>query len=86
MKDYTNKKIKADYTTGVYKPNLSAWRTEIVSAILQQVSPKSYLVTDVTSITGHGGSKRQDFYTNPIEKREKGKIKRHSSLFNITAL
>ena len=73
--------ITITYNTAVYTP--AGWRSEVVTAIAKQLTPKRAEVVEVTDIGGNGktgwasrtGAARQKYSVGGVAQREIGKIK-----------
>ena len=73
--------ITITYNTAVHTP--AGWRSETVTAIAKQLSPKRAQVVEVTDIGGNGktgyasrtGAARQNYSVGGVAQREIGKIK-----------
>ena len=73
--------ITITYNTAVYTP--AGWRSETVTAIAKQLTPKRAEVVEVTDIGGNGktgwasrtGAARQKYSVGGVAQREIGKIK-----------
>jgi len=74
-------KISAVYYTSVYKSNVSGWRSEKVTAILEVISPGMAIVRSATMEPG--GSKRQHYNVAKAEADEIGKKKIISKLDKV---
>jgi hypothetical protein len=69
------------YSTAVYTP--AGWRSEVVTAQAEAISPKRLRVVAVMDIGGNGstgyasrtGAKRQQYSVGGIAKREVGAVK-----------
>lgn len=72
----------AHYYTSVYKPRIDGWREERVDVIVEAISAKRVRVLDCEGGKYHG-SKRQQYNPDGIAKREIGKIKLASSLYDV---
>jgi hypothetical protein len=76
------------YTTGVLTP--AGWRSEIVTAIVEQISDKRAKVVEVLDIGGNGksgyasrtGANRQRYSVGYVAESQIGKIKIISRLQN----
>ena len=74
-------KIRATYWIGVYKPNIGGFRTEMVSAELEVISPGRAKV--VKAELDPANSNRQWFNTSYAASKEIGAIKIISRLSNV---
>jgi 5-bromo-4-chloroindolyl phosphate hydrolysis protein len=78
--------MNANYTTSVFTP--AGWRSVTITAILQQITAKTFEVIKVVEIDGiaptgytsRTGAKRQTYNAAGIAQREIGLKKRLSSL------
>ena len=69
------------YSTAVYTP--AGWRSEVVTAQAEAISPKRLRVVAVMDIGGNGstgyasrtGAKRQQYHVGGVAKREVGAVK-----------
>jgi len=69
------------YSTSVFTP--AGWRSEVVTAQAEAISPKRLRVVAVLDIGGNGstgygsrtGAKRQQYHVGGVAKREVGAIK-----------
>ena len=77
-------KIKATYWTGVYKPNIREFRSEMVSAELEVISPGRAKV--IWANLDPAFSNRQKFNVSNAAAKEHGKIKIISKLDNIEVI
>lgn len=77
--------ITISYTTSVFTP--AGWRTEVVQAQAEQISPKRCRIVSVLDIGGSGnsgygsrtGAKRQSYHVGGVARREQGKVKNLSA-------
>ena len=74
-------KIRADYWIGVYKPNIGGFRTEMVSAELEVISPGRAKV--VKAELDPAFSNRQWFNVSGVANKQIGAVKFISRLQNI---
>ena len=77
-------KIRATYWIGVYKPNISGFRSEMVSAELEVISPGRAKVVKAELDPAH--SNRQRFNVAYTEEKEIGAIKYISRLGNVEVI
>lgn len=75
-------RYSAHYYTSVYKVNLGGWREERVDVIVEAISAKRVKVLDCEG-GKYRGSKRQQYNPDGIARREIGKIKLASSLYDV---
>ena len=74
-------KIRATYWIGVYKPNIGGFRTEMVSAELEVISPGRAKVVKAELDPAH--SNRQWFNASSTAHKEIGAVKIISRLSNV---
>ena len=77
-------KIKATYWTGVYKPNIGGFRSEMVSAELEVISPGRAKV--IWANLDPASSNRQRFSVSNAAAKEIGKVKIISKLGNVEVI
>ena len=77
-------KIRATYWIGVYKPNIGGFRSEMVSAELEVISPGRAKVVKAELDPAH--SKRQWFNASSTASKEIGAIKVISKLGNVEVI
>ena len=77
-------KIKATYWTGVYKPNIGGFRSEMVSAELEVISPGRAKV--IWANLDPASSNRQRFGVSNAAAKEIGKVKIISKLGNVEVI
>jgi hypothetical protein len=73
--------MQIKYNTAVFTP--AGWRSEVVTAQAEAISPKRLRVTQVLDIGGNGstgdasrtGAKRQAYSVGGVAKREIGAVK-----------
>ena len=84
MKYTVGQKIRATYWIGVYKPNIGGFRTEMVSAELEVISPGRAKVVKAELDPAH--SNRQWFNASNTARKEIGVIKIISKLGNVEVI
>ena len=84
MKYTVGQKIKATYWTGVYKPNIGAWRSERVFVELEVISPGRARV--IWANLDPAFSNRQKFNVSNAAAKEKGKVKIISKLDSVEVI
>ena len=84
MKYTVGQKIRATYWIGVYKPNIGGFRSEMVSAELEVISPGRAKVVKAELDPAH--SNRQRFNVGYTEEKEIGAIKNISRLGNVEVI
>ena len=84
MKYTVGQKIKATYWTGVYKPNISGFRSEMVSAELEVISPGRAKV--IWANLDPAFSNRQKFNVSAAARKEIGTVKIISKLGNVEVI
>ena len=77
-------KIRATYWIGVYKPSIGGFRSEMVSAELEVISPGRAKVVKAELDPAH--SKRQWFNASSTASKEIGAIKVISKLGNVEVI
>ena len=77
-------KIRAVYWVGVYKPNIGGFRTEMVSAELEVISPGRARV--IQAYLEPAYSKRQWFSASYAASKQIGAIKYISRLGNVEVI
>ena len=77
-------KIRATYWIGVYKPNIGGFRTEMVSAELEVISPGRAKVVKAELDPAH--SNRQWFNASSTAHKEIGAVKIISRLGNVEVM
>ena len=77
-------KIRATYWVGVYKPNIGGFRSEMVSAELEVISPGRAKVIRAQLNPAH--SNRQWFNASSTANTEIGAIKNISKLGNVEVI
>ena len=77
-------KIRAVYWIGVYKPNIGGFRSEMVRAELEVISPGRARVIQANLNPAH--SNRQRFNASYAASKEIGAIKNISSLGNVKVI
>ena len=77
-------KIRAVYWVGVYKPNIGGFRTEMVSAELEIISPGRAKV--VKAELDPAFSNRQRFNTSYAASKQIGSVKFISKLSNVEVI
>lgn len=77
-------KIRATYWIGVYKPNIGGFRSEMVSAELEVISPGRAKVVKAELDPAH--SNRQRFNTSYVANKEIGAVKFISKLGNVEVM
>lgn len=77
-------KIRATYWIGVYKPNIGGFRSEMVSAELEVISPGRAKVVKAELDPAH--SNRQRFNVAYTAEKEIGAIKNISRLGNVEVI
>ena len=77
-------KIRATYWIGVYKPNIGGFRSEMVSAELEVISPGRAKVVKASLDPAH--SNRQWFNASNTASKEIGAVKLISRLGNVEAI
>ena len=77
-------KIRATYWIGVYKPNIGGFRTEMVSAELEVISPGRAKV--VKAELDPAFSNRQRFNTAHVANNQIGAVKYISRLSNVEGI
>lgn len=77
-------KIRATYWIGVYKPNIGGFRTEMVNAELEVISPGRAKV--VKAELDPANSNRQWFNASGVENKEIGAVKYISRLRNVEVM
>ena len=83
--NYTvGQKIKATYWTGVYKPNIGAWRSERVFAELEVISPGRAKV--IWANLDPASSNRQKFNVSAAARKEIGTVKIISKLDSVEVI
>ena len=83
--NYTvGQKIRATYWTGVYKPNIGAWRSERVFAELEVISPGRAKV--VKAELDPAFSNRQRFSVSYVASKQIGTVKFISKLGNVEVI
>ena len=73
--------MKIRYSTSVYTP--AGWRSETITAHVEEISPKRLRVVSVIDIGGNGssgyasrtGAKRQQYHVGGVAAREIGAVK-----------
>ena len=84
MSHTVGQKIKATYWTGVYKPNIGAWRSERVFAELEVISPGRAKV--IWANLEPAMSNRQKFNVSSTAAKERGKVKIISKLDSVEVI
>lgn len=84
MKYTVGQKIKATYWTGVYKPNIGGFRSEMVSAELEVISPGMAKV--IWANLDPAFSNRQKFNVSAAARKEIGAVKIISKLDNVEVI
>ena len=82
--------ITITYNTAVYTP--AGWRSEVVTAIAKQLTPKRVRVVEVTDVGNNGtkgwasrtGANRQTYSVGGVAQREIGKIKILSACTSVS--
>lgn len=83
--NYTvGQKIRATYWIGVYKPNIGGFRSEMVSAELEVISPGRAKVVKAELDPSH--SNRQWFNASYAASKEIGAVKIISRLGNVEVM
>ena len=83
--NYTvGQRIKATYWTGVYKPNIGAWRSERVFAELEVISPGRAKV--ICANLEPAMSNRQKFNVSAAARKEIGTVKIISKLDSVEVI
>ena len=77
-------KIRAVYWVGVYKPNIGGFRTEMVRAELEVISPGRARVIQANLEPAH--SNRQRFSTSYVASKQIGAVKYISKLGNVEVI
>ena len=77
-------RIRATYWVGVYKPNIGGFRTEMVSAELEVISPGRAKV--VKAELNPAFSNRQRFSVSGAASKEQGKVKIISKLDSVEVI
>ena len=77
-------KIRAVYWIGVYKPNIGGFRSEMVSAELEVISPGRAKVVKASLDPAH--SNRQWFNASSIASKEIGAVKLISKLGSVEVM
>lgn len=77
-------KIRATYWIGVYKPNIGGFRTEMVNAELEVISPGRAKVVKAELDPAH--SNRQRFNASYVANKEIGAVKFISKLGNVEVI
>ena len=77
-------KIRADYWTSVYKPQIGEWRSERVFAELEVISPGRAKV--IWANLEPAISNRQRFNVSSAASKEHGKVKIISKLDNVEVI
>ena len=77
-------KIRATYWIGVYKPNIGGFRSEMVSAELEVISPGRAKVVKAELDPAH--SNRQWFNASNTASKELGAVKFISKLGNVEVI
>ena len=77
-------KIRATYWIGVYKPNIGGFRTEMVSAELEVISPGRAKVVKAELDPAH--SNRQWFNASNTANNQIGAVKLISKLGNVEVI
>ena len=77
-------KIRAVYWIGVYKPNIGGFRTEMVRAVLEVISPGRASVIQANLEPAH--SNRQRFNASYAASKQVGAVKFISKLGNTEAI
>ena len=77
-------KIRATYWIGVYKPNIGGFRSEMVSAELEVISPGKAKVVKAELDPAH--SNRQWFNSSNVAHEEIGNVKIISRLGNVEVI
>lgn len=81
MKYTVGQKIKATYWTSIYKPNIGGFRSEMVFAELEVISPGRAKV--IWANLDPAFSNRQRFNVSSAARKEIGAIKIISKLDNV---
>ena len=84
MNFIVGQKIRAVYWVGVYKPNIGGFRTEMVSAELEVISPERAKV--VKAELDPAFSNRQRFNVSYAASKQIGAIKFISRLGNVEVI
>ena len=77
-------RIRSDYWVGVYKPNIGGFRTEMVSAELEVISPGRAKV--VKAEMDPAFSNRQWFNVSGVANKQIGAVKFISRLGNVEVI
>ena len=77
-------KIRATYWVGVYKPNIGGFRTEMVRAELEVISPGRARVIQANLEPAH--SNRQRFNASYAASKQIGAVKYISRLGNVEVI
>ena len=77
-------KIKATYWASVYKPVINGWRTAMVFAELEVISPARARVVSASFVKAK--SKRQNFNPKYAAANEIGRVKIISKLSNVEVI
>ena len=77
-------KIRATYWVGIYKPNIGGFRSEMVSAELEVISPGRAKVVKAELDPAH--SNRQWFNASCVANKEIGAIKYISRLGSVEVI
>ena len=84
MKYTVGQRIRATYWVGVYKPNIGGFRTEMVSAELEVISPGRAKV--IWANLDLAFSNRQKFNVSAAARKEIGAVKIISKLGNVEVI
>lgn len=84
MKYIVGQKIRGTYWIGVYKPNIGGFRSEMVSAELEVISPGRAKVVKAELDSAH--SNRQWFNASKTAHNEIGAVKIISKLGNVEVM
>ena len=77
-------KIRAVYWIGVYKPSIGGFRTEMVRAVLEVISPGRARVIQANLEPAH--SNRQRFNASYAASKQIGSVKFISKLGNVEVI
>ena len=77
-------RIRAVYWIGVYKPNIGGFRTEMVRAVLEVISPGRARVIQANLEPAH--SNRQRFNASYAASKQIGAVKFISKLGNVEVI
>ena len=85
MAAYTpGQRISATYWTSVYKPNISGWKSEHVTAVLEVLSPGKAKV--ISAEMEPAASNRQRFNSSNAACKEIGTVKIISKLNDVKVI